>query len=123
MTERTRRSFNEAMGAVIRRERKHRGLTLKALGDALDVSYQQIQKSEAGQNGFSACQLSKLADLFGVTVGNLFDAAAVKSAPSKPSPADNDGFLAARYVARIRSEKLRRNIIDFARKCAYEEAA
>jgi transcriptional regulator with XRE-family HTH domain len=119
----TPRGFNKAMGAVIRRHRKERGLAQSALADALGVSYQQIQKSESGLNGFSAEYLPILANLFGVTVGEFYEQAGLAVNGTEPDAASNDGFLAARYVAKIPSETLRRNIVDFARKCAYEEAA
>lgn len=119
----TQNTFNKAMGAVIRRHRQQRGLSQGDIGKALGVSYQQAQKSELGVNGFAAQYLPILAELFGVTVGELYEQAGIKAKAPEPSAADNDAFLAARYVAKIPSGKLRRNIIDFARKCAYEETA
>jgi transcriptional regulator with XRE-family HTH domain len=119
----TPKAFNKAMGAVVREHRKHRGLTQADVGKALGVTYQQIQKNEAGVNGIGAHYLMILAGLFGVTIGELYEQAGIRVNAREPSPAENDGFLAARYVSKIPNEKLRRNIIDFARKCAYEEAA
>jgi transcriptional regulator with XRE-family HTH domain len=119
----TPKSFNKAMGAVIRRHRQQRGLSQGDIGKALGVSYQQVQKSETGLNCFAAHYLPVLAELFGLTIGDLYKQAGIQAKTVEPSPADNDAFLAARYVAKISSDKLRRNIIDFARKCAYEGAS
>ncbi len=41
----------------------------------------------------------------------------------EPGPAENDSFLAARYVGKIADPKLRGLVVDFARKCAYQGEA
>jgi transcriptional regulator with XRE-family HTH domain len=112
-------AFNKAIGAVLERERKVRGLTLEALGKVLDVSYQQIQKFTSGTNGCSAYQLQLFADAFELPVAYIYEQAGIKRPLSPPRPEDNDAFLAARYVSRITDEKLRGNIVDFTRKLAY----
>jgi transcriptional regulator with XRE-family HTH domain len=118
------KAFNKAMGSVIRKERLARGWSMETLGKQFGHTYQQQQKYEMGANGYSAQLLVRVADVFGIPVAELYERARINIAvtPAEPSPAENDGILAARYIAKIPSEKLRRNIIDFARKCAYGEA-
>jgi transcriptional regulator with XRE-family HTH domain len=121
----TPKKFNKAMGAAIRKEREARGLTMKALGKQLGSSYQQIGKYEHGENSCSAHILVRIAAIFQLSVAELYERARINVAviPVEPSAAESDGILAGRYVAKIPSGKLRRNIVDFARKCAYEGAA
>ena len=45
------------VGQKIQRRREARGLTLRRLGDAVGLSYQQIQKYERGDNRISASML------------------------------------------------------------------
>jgi transcriptional regulator with XRE-family HTH domain len=116
------KAFNKAMGIAIRRERKARGLSQDAIASALGVAPQQLSKYELGTNGFSAQMLVAVAKILQVPVAELYERARINIAvkPAEHSPAEDDGFLAGRYVAKIRSDSLRRNIIEFARKCAYE---
>ena len=55
---------NAIIGKNIRRERLIRGLSQLAVGRYLGVSFQQIQKYEAGTNRIAAIQLYRLALLF-----------------------------------------------------------
>jgi transcriptional regulator with XRE-family HTH domain len=66
---------NQAMGQRIRATRHARGLTQTTLGERLGVSYQQVQKYEAGTTAVSSAGLVLLGralsisplDLLGVT--------------------------------------------------------
>lgn len=111
-------SFDVAMGRVIRELRKSVGLSQEAVGKQVNVTFQQIQKYERGLNRLAACYLPQLAEIFGVTVGEIYERVG-SSSTEEPSEAQNDSFLAARYVARIADPVLRKNIVDFTRKCAY----
>jgi transcriptional regulator with XRE-family HTH domain len=50
-------SFDEHIGSKIRQRRLADGISQTTLGEALDVSFQQIQKYETGKNRMSAEQL------------------------------------------------------------------
>jgi transcriptional regulator with XRE-family HTH domain len=118
-------AFNKAMGAAIRKERLARGMTMADLGKQLGVSYQQIQKNEYGINGLSAFTVMRVAEIFELTLAQLYERAAINAAvkpAAEPSEAENAGYLAARYVQRIADPKLRSNVVDFARKLAYSGA-
>lgn len=117
------KAFNKAMGAVIRKERKARGLTMEAVAKQLGFTYQQQGKNEHGINACSAYLIARYAALFGISIAVFYELA--ETQPTEPSPAENDGFLAARYVSRIADAKLRSAVIDFTRKLAYsgEQAA
>lgn len=61
------------IGERIRQRRTELGLTQEQLGEALDVSYQQIQKYETAANRVSASRLYELAQAFGVEVTYFFE--------------------------------------------------
>ncbi|WP_263353354.1 helix-turn-helix domain-containing protein [Acidicapsa acidisoli] len=110
--------FNKAISAEIKSLRKQHGYTQLFLAEAISVSYQQIQKSECGTNAFSAFQIAQLAQLFGVTVSEIYERAGTSA--TEPSEAQHDAYLAARYVARIADPAERRHLVDYARKRAYQ---
>jgi transcriptional regulator with XRE-family HTH domain len=117
----TPKEFNKAMGAVIRQYRKTHGLSQAVVGRALGVTYQQIQKSESGLNGFCAHYFPTLAALFGVTVNDLYTQAGAQ-VYAKPTAADNDVFMVSRYLRKIRDERQRQAVVEFTRKLVYERA-
>ncbi|WP_413207752.1 helix-turn-helix domain-containing protein [Rhodospirillum sp. A1_3_36] len=62
-----------AIGQRIRTLRRVRGITQTKLGEALGVSFQQIQKYEKGVNTLGPSQLVRLSSYFDVPVSRLFD--------------------------------------------------
>ena len=61
------------VGERIRLRRTELGLTQEQLAEALDVSYQQIQKYETGANRVSAGRILEIARKLGVEVGYFFE--------------------------------------------------
>lgn len=59
-------SEDAILGQRIRKVRKRLGVTLTDLGNDIEVSYQQIQKYEKGQNRISAVRLNQLMRIFNV---------------------------------------------------------
>jgi transcriptional regulator with XRE-family HTH domain len=72
MVSRTKR-IDQHVGERIRLRRTELGLTQEQLADALDISYQQIQKYETGANRISAGGLFEIARKLLVDVGYFFD--------------------------------------------------
>ena len=110
------KEFNRAMGSLIRRQRLMHGLTMQAVAQQLGFSYQQQSKYEHGQNACTAQLVAKYAALFGISVAVFYEL--VIENDSEPTGADNDAFLAARYVARMKDEKTRAAFVYFARQVA-----
>ena len=65
----------EDIGAKIKGRRKELGLSQEKLAEALDVSYQQVQRYESGVNMLSAEKLQAVATSLDVPVGYFFDEA------------------------------------------------
>lgn len=61
------------VGDRIRRRRVLMGYTQEQLADALEISYQQIQKYETGANRVSAGRLFQIAQRLETTVGYFFE--------------------------------------------------
>ena len=61
------------VGKRIRERRVKMGLTQKALAEVLEISYQQFQKYEPGDNRVSAGRLYEIAMRLGVDVGYFFE--------------------------------------------------
>jgi transcriptional regulator with XRE-family HTH domain len=61
------------VGERIRLRRTELGLTQEQLAEALEVSYQQVQKYETGANRVSAGRILEIARAFGVEVGYFFE--------------------------------------------------
>lgn len=63
--------FDKEVGLRVRHYRLQCGLSQTALGDALGVSFQMIQKYEKGQSRLSGHSLVKLSKLLNVTVMDI----------------------------------------------------
>lgn len=64
--------INLMIGENIRRERLLTGQSQSAVGNAIGVTFQQIQKYERGMNGILASRLFMLAAHIGVPPANFF---------------------------------------------------
>ena len=112
------------VGARLRMRRMMVGMSQGKLGDALDVTFQQIQKYEKGTNRIGASRLQQLARVLDVPPAYFFE-----DAPSGevrgPGFAEDEGhnhfvdFLSTseglqlnRAFAAIRDAKVRKKILD-----------
>jgi transcriptional regulator with XRE-family HTH domain len=66
-------SIDVHVGRRIKARRQEMGLTQSALGAALGVRFQQIQKYEGAKNGVPAAALPPLAKRLGVHPGYFFE--------------------------------------------------
>jgi transcriptional regulator with XRE-family HTH domain len=110
------------VGARVRMRRLNLGMSRTAVGEALHVSLQQVQKYENGTNRISASRLQQIADFFGVTPGYFFEDAcpgtAAAASPLGPNGeakiADfmSEGLQLSRAFAAVRDAKVRKRILD-----------
>lgn len=68
-----RNAVDALIGSRIRLRRSVRGLSQEKLGDALGLSYQQVQKYERGQHRVSASRLAQIARILGVEISFFLD--------------------------------------------------
>lgn len=83
MAGRTKR-IDAHVGERIRLRRTELGLTQEQLAEALDVSYQQIQKYETGANRVSAGRMLEIARKLGVDVRYFFEGLSDDDGPGLP---------------------------------------
>lgn len=101
------------VGTRIGELRREAGLSQSALASSLDLSFQQIQKYEAGLNRVSAARLYQLSQRFGCEVSDFFPAAEQINRPAKARAGcdDQQRALAAAFP-RIADASLRRSVVD-----------
>lgn len=68
----TGRDFDKRLGQRVRDARIERGMTQEQLGDACDVTYQQIQRYEAGANRIACETLIRIARFLKKPAGDFF---------------------------------------------------
>ncbi len=109
------------VGLRIRAARLAAGLSQERLGNALGVTFQQVQKYEKGANRVGAGRLSDIARVLSVPVSYFFESDAVDGQAGALSEGFNDitvvlstseGMRIARALARIPDAETRRRIAD-----------
>jgi len=114
------------VGSRVRMRRITVGMSQEKLGEALGVTFQQIQKYEKGSNRISASRMQNIAQVLGVPVSYFFDGAprdeglAMASGFAESGQADYavdifttpEGVALARAFASIEDPKVRRRVVD-----------
>ncbi|MGO4713711.1 helix-turn-helix domain-containing protein [Bradyrhizobium sp. 2TAF24] len=121
------------VGSRVRMRRIMLGMSQEKLGEALDLTFQQIQKYEKGTNRIGASRLQQISDILQVPVSFLFEGGPTGGSHHEgmndaPSPAYVSDFLATseglaltRAFTRISDPKLRRTIVDLVEQMAARE--
>lgn len=71
------------VGARIREERTAAGVTQSQLGEAIGVTFQQVQKYERGTNRISASMIVRVANTLNVPLVSLFPGSGAQAAPAE----------------------------------------
>lgn len=125
--------IDKHVGARLRMRRMMVGMSQGKLGEALDVTFQQIQKYEKGTNRIGASRLQQLARVLEVPPAFFFEGAPASAEGGKVAFAEASGssyvvdFLSTseglqlnRAFALIRDPKVRKKIIDLVVSLAKE---
>jgi transcriptional regulator with XRE-family HTH domain len=124
MAKRSADAIDRQVAARIRTQRKVRGLSQTALGKALGIGYQQVQKYENGKNRLGASRLQQIAKVLDVTPDFFFEgesAKAVKDVSNEITSikrfiSSRDGLALAKAFTSISDAKLRRIIVALVEK-------
>ncbi len=97
--------------------RKMNSLSQEKLGDAIGVTFQQVQKYEKGTNRVGASRLQQIATVLGVDVGVFFaDAPTTDQSGGSSSTFDlfktSEGVRIARAVAKIQDPIVRQKLAE-----------
>jgi transcriptional regulator with XRE-family HTH domain len=121
------------VGSRVRMRRIMLGMSQEKLGEALGLTFQQIQKYEKGTNRVGASRIQQISEILQVPVSFLFEGgpsgiARADNLGEDASPAYISDFLATseglaltRAFTRIGDAKLRRSIVDMVEQIAARE--
>jgi transcriptional regulator with XRE-family HTH domain len=107
------------VGSRVRMRRLMLGISIQALGNAVGVCYQQMQKYEKGVNRISASRLQRIAQILQIGPSFFFEDAPDKSKEATGIVDYLTDFLATRdgvelvmAFSRIKNRKVRRAIVE-----------
>lgn len=124
------------VGSRVRLRRTMLGMSQEKLGDALGITFQQIQKYEKGTNRVGASRLQNIASILNVPVSFFFE-----DAPGDPSSgqtgmaeaessnyvvdflSSSEGLQLNRAFVRISDPKVRRKVVDLVKVLAEDADA
>ncbi|MCO5090474.1 helix-turn-helix transcriptional regulator [Bosea sp. (in: a-proteobacteria)] len=122
------------VGSRVRMRRMLAGVSQEKLGEALGLTFQQVQKYEKGANRISASRLQQIAKMLDVPVSFFFEGAPTGDMPESGFAdaaattyiseflATSEGVQLTKAFTRIRSGRVRRRIIDLVEALAEEDA-
>jgi transcriptional regulator with XRE-family HTH domain len=128
--------IDKHVGSRVRMRRMMLGMSQEKLGDALGLTFQQVQKYEKGTNRIGASRLQQISQILQVPVAFFFEGAPnIPSGPAgrdglheAPSPAyvsdflaTSDGLALTKAFTRISDSKLRRRIVDLVEQIAVND--
>jgi transcriptional regulator with XRE-family HTH domain len=127
--------IDKYVGSRVRMRRIMLGMSQEKLGEALGLTFQQIQKYEKGTNRVGASRIQQISEILQVPVSFLFEGGPTSTTGGDgfgegTSPAYVSDFLATseglaltRAFTRITDSKLRRSIVDLVEQIAAHETA
>ncbi len=123
------------VGSRVRMRRIMLGMSQEKLGEALGLTFQQVQKYEKGTHRVGASRIQQISEILQVPVSFLFEGGPSGGITSPngfseaPSPtyvsdflATSEGLALTRAFTRITDAKLRRSIVDMVEQIAAREA-
>jgi transcriptional regulator with XRE-family HTH domain len=125
--------IDKHVGSRVRMRRVLIGMSQERLGDALGLTFQQVQKYEKGTNRIGASRLQQISRILGMPVEFFFEGspagdrepAGFQDASDTTYVADflatNEGVQLNRAFLRIRDPKMRRRVVDLVNAIAGEE--
>lgn len=118
------------VGSRVRLRRTMLGMSQEKLGEALGITFQQVQKYEKGSNRIGASRLQNIADVLSVPVSYFFEDAPGTSPTPRGALEENssdyvvdflstaEGLQLNRAFVKIADPKVRKRVIDLVRSLA-----
>ena len=121
--------IDKHVGSRVRMRRMMLSMSQEKLGDALGLTFQQVQKYEKGTNRIGASRLQQISNILQVPVSFFFEGApnmpghtGMGEAPSPAYVSDflatSDGLSLTKSFIKIKSSKLRRRIVELVEQMA-----
>jgi transcriptional regulator with XRE-family HTH domain len=130
LTKKAPNPIDRHVGSRVRMRRMMLSMSQEKLGDALGLTFQQVQKYEKGTNRIGASRLQQISHILQVPVAFFFEGApnlhgagdGLKEAPSPAYVSDflatSEGLSLTKAFMRIKEPKLRRRIVDLVEEIA-----
>src|SRR4249920_528564 len=121
------------VGSRVRMRRMMLSMSQEKLGDALGLTFQQVQKYEKGTNRIGASRLQQISNILQVPVAFFFEGApnlhgtadGMKEAPSPAYVSDflasSEGLALTPAFMRIKEPKVGRRSVDLVKQIAGED--
>ena len=121
------------VGSRVRMRRIMLGMSQEKLGEALGLTFQQVQKYEKGTNRVGASRIQQISEILQVPVSFLFEGGpsgttnaggfTEGTSPAYVSDflATSEGLALTRAFTRITDAKMRRSIVDLVEQIATRE--
>ena len=136
VTKKTTNPIDKHVGSRVRMRRVLIGMSQERLGDALGLTFQQVQKYEKGANRIGASRLQQISRTLDVPPSFFFEGAPSfeDAAPTAAQSADGGSAYVADFLstaeglhlnmafARIQDPKIRKRIVDLVCALAGDEA-
>lgn len=124
--------IDKHVGSRVRMRRMMLSMSQEKLGDALHLTFQQVQKYEKGTNRIGASRLQQISHILQVPVSFFFEGAptpdgmtGMSEAPSPAYVADflssSDGLALTKAFMRIKHPNVRRRIVDLVEAVAGQQ--
>ena len=133
IVKRTPNPIDKHVGSRVRMRRLMLGMSQEKLGDALGLTFQQVQKYEKGTNRMGASRLQHISHILHVPVPFFFEGAPYlpgqpEGIGEAPSPAyvseflaTTDGLALTKAFMRIKEPGLRRRIVHLVEQIAGDD--
>ena len=124
MLKKTPNPIDKHVGSRVRMRRVLVGMSQERLGEALGLTFQQVQKYEKGTNRIGASRLQQISTVLGMPVEFFFEgspqpngeAAGFRDGADTTYVSDflatNEGVQLNRAFLRIRDSRVRRKVVD-----------
>ena len=125
--------IDKHVGSRVRMRRMMLSMSQEKLGEAIGLTFQQVQKYEKGTNRIGASRLQQISNILQVPVSFFFEGAPNMPGHAgmgeAPSPAyvndflaTSDGLSLTKSFIKIKSSKLRRRIVELVEQMAEGQA-
>lgn len=133
MPQKSPNPIDKHVGSRVRMRRMMLSMSQEKLGEAIGLTFQQIQKYEKGTNRIGSSRLQQIADVLQVTVSFFFEGAPstqkaagavaefVSPAITSDFLATSDGLALTKAFMSISSQKLRRRIVGLVEQMAADQ--
>jgi len=126
MSQRTPDSVDRHVGSRVRRRRLIVGMSQEKLGEALGLTFQQVQKYEKGANRIGSGRLQQIAQTLQVPISYFYDGQGEDGSPRSPTPTelvvDKDSADLLKAFNSLGDQTMRQALLNMAQAAAAARA-